>query len=85
VPRLEWRVDIGHVLTAVAALLTISAAWARTDAKIQDIDMNGPRAMRELRVEISELHKDLAVAIAEMQSLRRDIGRLESQQLDPKK
>lgn len=76
-PRIEYKITLGHIVQTIIFIASMSFAYAQMSAKVDYMDTNGTKVVRELLAEMSHLRLELAVMRADMKAAKEQSEKLE--------
>lgn len=75
-PRIEWRIDAGHILTIVSFLCIAAVGYGSLNTRMGVLEERGSKPFQTLTV---EMKTELASLAAEARGLRQEIADLKQE------
>jgi hypothetical protein len=76
-PRIEYKLTLGNIVQTIIFVASMSYAYAQMSSKVDYMDTNGTKIVRELLTEMNGLRLELAVMRADMKSAKEQSEKLE--------
>lgn len=76
-PRIEAKITLGHIAQTIIFVASMAIAYAQMSAKVDYMDTNGTKVVRELLSEMNNLRLELAVMRADMKAAKEQSEKLE--------
>jgi cell division protein FtsB len=75
-PQIDWKFNIGQIITIATLLIGGAMTYSRLDARVTVIEERGPVSLQQ---SVAALNTNVAVLTTEVKSLREQIAELRAQ------